>query len=144
MARIDYYKVAAEPFQHLIEVSKYLSKCGLDQKLRALLELRVSQINGCVYCLDMHSKEARARGETQQRLDTLAAWHEAPYFDAHERAALAWAESLTNVSETHVPDEDFDAVREHFSETEVVDLTVCISLINAWNRIAISSRKMPE
>lgn len=144
MARIDYYKIAAEPFHHLMEVSRYLSKCGLDQKLRALLELRVSQINGCVYCLDMHSKEARSRGEIQQRLDTLSAWHEAPYFDARERAALAWAESLTNVSETHVPDGDFNAVCEHFSEREVVDLTVCISLINAWNRIAVSSRKMPD
>jgi AhpD family alkylhydroperoxidase len=113
-------------------------------RLRALVEIRVSQTNGCVYCVDLHTKQARHLGEAQQRLDTLPVWHESPYFDERERAALAWAEALTHISETHAPDADYNKLAEHFSEKEIVDLTIAISLINAWNRISIGFRKLPD
>ena len=102
--------------------------------------MRASQINGCAYCLDMHSKDARAEGETEQRLYTLDAWHETPFFSPRERAALAWTEALTLISETHAPDDVFEELRAHFSEREIADLTLAIGAINAWNRFAISFR----
>jgi AhpD family alkylhydroperoxidase len=105
--------------------------------------MRASQINGCAYCLDMHSIDARAEGETEQRLYTLNAWAETPFFSDRERAALAWTEAATNVSETHVPDEVFGEVKKHFSEKEIVDLTLAVAMINLWNRVAISLRSVP-
>lgn len=144
MPRMDYYAVSRAPFEHLIQINGYLGSDDIDQKLRALVEIRVSQINGCVYCVDKHSKQARALGDSQQRLDSIVVWHESPFFTARERTALAYAESVTHLSETHVPDEVFDALCEHFSDKEIVDLTVCIAVMNAWNRIAVSFRKMPE
>lgn len=144
MKRIDYYATAPEAFKQLAGATGYLASASLDQRLRALVEIRVSQINGCVYCVDLHTKQARQLGEPQRRLDLLPVWHEAPYFNDRERAALAWAEALTHVSTTHAPDEDYEALKRHFTDKEIVDLTLAISLMNAWNRIALGFRKMPE
>jgi AhpD family alkylhydroperoxidase len=142
-ARIDYRQFSSEALQGMLAIEKYLSGCGLDHKLMHVLKLRASQINGCAYCLDMHSIDARAAGETEQRLYALDAWRETPFFDARERAALAWVEALTHVSQTHVPDEVYDEARRHFSEKEIVDLTYVAATINAWNRIAIALRAVP-
>ncbi|MFZ0710408.1 MAG: carboxymuconolactone decarboxylase family protein [Terrimicrobiaceae bacterium] len=144
MSRIDYYRTAPEPINKLASVTKYLESSSLDPGLRALVEIRVSQINGCVYCVDLHTQQARKLGEAQRRLDTLPVWYESPDFDERERAALAWAVALTHISETHAPDADYDRLAEYFSEKEIVDLTVAISLINAWNRISIGFRKLPD
>jgi len=141
--RIDYRKFAQEPVKFLYEIEKYLAASGLDPKLLPLIKMRASQINGCAFCLDMHSLDARAAGETEQRLYTLDAWRETPFFSERERAALAWAEAVTRVSETHVPDEVFDEVKKQFSEKEIVDLTLALGMINLWNRIAISLRAVP-
>lgn len=144
MPRINYYPLAPEPINKLVAVSKSLASGSLEPGLRSLIELRVSQINGCIYCVDLHSKEARQHGETQQRLDTLPVWHESPFFDEREKTALAWAESLTHVSQTHAPDAVYNALKEYFTEKEIVELSLVISVINAWNRIAVGFRTMPE
>lgn len=141
--RIDYRKYSQEPLKALYEIEKYLAGGGLEHRLLLLMKMRASQINGCAYCLDMHSIDARAEGETEQRLYTLNAWAETPFFSDRERAALAWTEAVTNVSQTHVPDEVFDQVKKYFSEKEIVDLTLALAMINLWNRIAISLRAVP-
>ncbi|HEY5895181.1 MAG TPA: carboxymuconolactone decarboxylase family protein [Chthoniobacterales bacterium] len=143
MPRLNYYEIAPEPINKLAGVTQYLSTSSLDPRLRALVEIRVSQINGCLYCIVTHTAEARKHGETQQRLDQLPAWRESPLFDDKERAALAWAESLTHVSHTHAPDTDYEPLLEYFSEQEIVDLSVTVALMNAWNRISIGFRKLP-
>lgn len=142
-ARIDYRKYGHEPLKALYEIEKYLAGSGLDHKLLLLIKMRASQINGCAFCLDMHSIDARAEGETEQRLYTLNAWRETPFFSDRERAALAWTEAATNVSQTHVPDEVFDEIKKNFSEKEIVDLTLAVAMINLWNRVAISLRSVP-
>jgi AhpD family alkylhydroperoxidase len=142
-SRIDLAKVSPEPLKLLRSVEAWLAQCGLEHSLLHLVKMRASQINGCAYCLDMHSKDARATGETEQRLYTLDAWHETPFFSASERAALAWTEALTRIAETHAPDEVFAALREHFSEEEGANLTIAIGMINTWNRIAIGLRTVP-
>ena len=124
-------------------LEKYLGECGLDHKLIHLLKMRASQINGCAYCIDMHSKDARSLGETEQRLYELDAWRETPFYTDPERAALAWIEAITLVSQTHVPDAAYEEVRKHFNEKEIVDLTYVASTINAWNRLAIALRAIP-
>jgi len=144
MSRLNYAAVAPEGIKALYNLSTYAVKSTIDASLKHLIDLRVSQINGCAYCMNMHSEEARSAGETQQRLDILPGWHETSFFTDRERAALAWAESVTLVSETHVPDDVFAAVKEHFSEREIVDLTLIIATINAWNRLAITFRSEPE
>src|SRR4051812_43608735 len=141
--RIDYRKFSPDALQAMLALEKHLAACGLDHKLIHLLKLRASQLNGCAYCIDMHSIDARAAGETEQRLYALDAWRETAFFDARERAALAWVEAVTLVAQSHVPDSVFDEVRTHFSEQEVVDLTYLASTINAWNRIAVSLRAVP-
>jgi AhpD family alkylhydroperoxidase len=141
--RLDYRKFAPQALQAMLALEKYLSGCGFDHKLMHLLKLRASQLNGCAYCIDMHSIDARAAGESEQRLYALNAWRETPFFDERERAALAWVEALTLVSETHVPDAVYDETRRHFSEQEIVDLTYLTSTINAWNRLAIALRAVP-
>ena len=141
--RIDYRKFAQQPLKALLEVEKYLAGCGLEHKLLHLIKMRASQINGCAYCLDMHSLDARAGGETEQRLYTLDAWAETPFFTDRERAALAWTEAVTMVSETHVPDDVYEEAKKHFSEQEIVDLTLALGMINLWNRLAISTRALP-
>jgi AhpD family alkylhydroperoxidase len=141
--RIAYYKLAPDGIKHLQALERYLADCGLEKSLIELVKLRASQINGCAYCLDLHSKDALAGGETPQRLVALAAWQETPFFSDRERAALAWCETVTRISETRAPDADYQAVRGHFDEAELVNLTLAITTINTWNRIAISFRSVP-
>jgi AhpD family alkylhydroperoxidase len=121
----------------------YVRRCGLEPALLELVKLRASQINGCAYCIDMHTKDARAHGETEQRLYALTAWRETPFFNDRERAALAWAEAVTEVAQAHAPDEVYESVHRHFSDKELVDLTLAVAAINSWNRLAISFRKVP-
>jgi AhpD family alkylhydroperoxidase len=142
--RINYRTAAPETYQALLGVHQYIAKVFPDAKLRALIELRVSQINGCAFCLDMHANEARHLGESQQRLDCVAAWREAPFFTGRERAALAWAEAITHVAETHVPDELYAEVKKHFPDRELVDLTAAIGMINLWNRMSVAFRSEPK
>jgi len=142
--RIDYRKFAPEAMKALYGLETYLTtQSGLDQKLLHLLKLRASQINGCAFCIDMHWKDARALGETEQRLYGLDAWRESPYYTDRERAALAWTEAVTLICSTHAPDEEYAELQKHFSEKEIVDLVYLIAAINAWNRIAISLRAVP-
>jgi AhpD family alkylhydroperoxidase len=141
--RIDYSKYALDAQKALFAMEKYIAACGLDHKLIHLIKMRASQINGCAFCIDMHSKDARAIGETELRLYELNAWRETPFYTDAERAALEWTESLTLVSETHVPDGVYENVRKHFSEKEIVDLSLIVGMINLWNRLAISVRAVP-
>jgi len=141
--RIDYRKYAPEALKAMLGLEKYISECGLDRGLVHLLKLRAAQINGCAFCIDMHSIDARAQGETEQRLYALDAWRETPFFSDRERAALEWTEAITLVSETHVPDAVFEEVKKYFSEKEIMDLTIVATTINMWNRIAISTRAVP-
>ncbi|MBZ5560567.1 MAG: carboxymuconolactone decarboxylase family protein [Acidobacteriia bacterium] len=142
-SRLDYRQFNPEPLQALLAMEKYLSGCGLEHKFIHLLKLRASQINGCAYCIDMHSIEARAAGETEQRLYALDAWRETPFYDARERAALAWIEAITLVAQTHVPDDVYEEAKKYFTEQQIVDLTYLAATINAWNRLAVSLRAMP-
>jgi AhpD family alkylhydroperoxidase len=141
--RLDYRKFNQEPLQAMFAMENYIASCGLDHKLLHVLKLRASQINGCAYCIDMHSLDARAAGESEQRLYALDAWRETPFFNERERAALAWIEAVTLVSETHVPDDVYAEARKQFSEKEILDLTFVAATINAWNRLAISTRAVP-
>jgi AhpD family alkylhydroperoxidase len=141
--RIDYRRFSPEALQAMLALEKHLAGCGLDHKFMHLLKLRASQMNGCAYCIDMHSIDARAAGETEQRLYALDAWRETPFFDDRERAALAWIEAVTLVAQSHVPDDVCDDARKHFSEQELIDLTYLAATINAWNRIAIATRAVP-
>ena len=141
--RIHYSKVAPGAFHSLLGMEKYLRECGLEESLLHLIRLRSSQINGCAYCLDMHWKDLRAIGESEQRMYSLDAWEECPYYTDRERAALAWADAVTRVSETHVKDEVYEKVKKHFTEKELADLTLAVAMINAWNRIAIAGRTTP-
>lgn len=141
--RIDYTKVAPGALRAMYGLEKYLAESSVEPPLRELVKLRASQINGCAYCIDMHTKNARAAGESEQRLYGLLAWREAPYYTERERAALAWTEALTLITENHVPDELYEETRRQFSEQELVDLTLAVVTINAWNRIAISFRSEP-
>ncbi len=141
--RIHYTKVAAGAYHAMLGLEKYLHECGLELPLLDLIKLRASQINGCAYCLDMHWKDLRAIGESEQRLYSLDAWRECPYYSGRERAALAWTEAVTRVADTHVPDEVYDEARKHFSEKELADLTVAVAAINAWNRLSIAGRTTP-
>ena len=142
MQRLNPFTTAPDGVAALINVEKYLQTCGLDHKLITLVKTRVSQINGCAYCLHMHTEEARKLGESQVRLYLLDAWYESNLYSARERAALAWAESLTNIAATHAPDPVYDEARRHFSEKELADLSIVIAMINAWNRLAIGSRSV--
>jgi AhpD family alkylhydroperoxidase len=123
--------------EHEVEAS------GLEQPLLELVKIRASQINGCAYCIDMHTKDARALGETEQRIYALSAWRETPFFSDRERAALDWTETVTRVSETHVPDDAFERARQHFDERELFSLTFAVVAINSWNRLSISFRTPP-
>lgn len=138
--RISYMKVAPGVFEAMFGLGNYLQNCGLEESLINLVCLRASQINGCAYCLDMHWKDLRAAGETEQRLYGLDAWEESPYYSDRERAALAWTEAVTNLSEGHVSDEVYERVRRVFSEKELADLTLAIATINSWNRLNIAGR----
>jgi AhpD family alkylhydroperoxidase len=142
-ARIDLMHVTPGVIQSMLGLERQVRQAGIDHGLLGLVRMRASQINGCSYCLDMHSKDARATGETEQRLYSLDAWRETPYYSARERAALEWTEALTLVSETHVPDEVYERVREQFSEDELVHLSLAIVSVNGWNRLNIAARTVP-
>ncbi len=139
--RLENLRLNPDAYKSLAGINTYTD--SIDKRLKALVEIRVSQINGCAFCLDMHAREARELGETQQRLDCLAGWHELPSFTDRERAALGWAESVTLISDTHAPDSVFRTLQEHFNEREIYDLTMIICVINSWNRLAISFRRTP-
>jgi AhpD family alkylhydroperoxidase len=141
--RIEFHKIGQKPIQLMLAIEGYLNGCGLDHGMLHLIKLRASQINGCAYCIDMHSKDARAAGESEQRLYALNAWEETPFFSERERAALQWTEALTLVADGHVPDAVFEAVRPHFTDDELVNLSLAISTINAWNRLSIAFRSVP-
>ncbi|HVV02418.1 MAG TPA: carboxymuconolactone decarboxylase family protein [Verrucomicrobiae bacterium] len=141
--RLDYMKAAPDGFKAMRELEIYARRSGLEPSLLELIKTRASQINGCAFCLDMHTKDARARGEQEQRLYTLSAWRETPFFTERERAALEWTEAITLVSDTHVTDETYELVRKHFNEKEIVDLTLALVAINGWNRLAIAFRSVP-
>jgi len=141
--RFSYATSAPGAYQAMVGLEKYLHQCGLEESLIHLIKLRASQINGCAYCIDMHWKDLRAIGENEQRLYSLDAWRECPYYTDRERAALAWTEAVTLVADGHVPDAVYDEVQPHFTEKELSDLTFAIATINAWNRLAISARTEP-
>ncbi len=141
--RIEYAKASPAAIEAMRGLETYVRRSGLEPSLLELVKIRTSQINGCAYCIDMHTKDARARGETEQRLYALSAWEETPFFTERERAALAWTEAVTRVAEGHVPDEVFELARKHFPDKELVDLTLAVVAINGWNRLAISFRTVP-
>ena len=136
--RIDYQKASPGAFQAMLGLEKHVHQSGLEPALLELVKTRVSQINGCAYCLDMHTKDARAAGETEQRLHLLAAWRETGFYSPRERAALAWAEAVTLLAGQGVPDAVYGEVRQQFDEKALVDLTLAIVAINGWNRLAVS------
>ncbi|HZS81816.1 MAG TPA: carboxymuconolactone decarboxylase family protein [Stellaceae bacterium] len=142
-ARLDYNKAAPEGTAILRQLNAYLAKSSLDAKLRHLVFLRASQINGCAFCVDMHTSEALRDGEEARRLHSVVVWREAPFFTERERAALAWTEAVTLVAADHVPDAVYAEARRHFNDKEIADLTLAVATINAWNRLAISFRKLP-
>jgi len=142
-ARLDYLKNGQGAYKAMLGLELYLHECGLEQALIHLIKLRVSQVNGCAFCLDMHWKDLRAMGESEQRLYSLDAWRESPYYSDRERAALAWAESVTLIADGHVPDSVYEEVRPHFSEKELADLTLAVTTINAWNHLSIAARTVP-
>ncbi|HSH53103.1 MAG TPA: carboxymuconolactone decarboxylase family protein, partial [Bacteroidales bacterium] len=127
----------------MLELEKYVYGSGLERSLYELVKTRASQINGCAYCLDMHTKDARKAGETEQRLYALSAWRETTFYSERERAALEWTEALTLIAENDIPDSLYDSVRKHFNDKELVALTMAIVAINGWNRLAISFRTVP-
>ena len=141
--RLDFTKVAPGALKTMLSLEKYVDECGLEQSLLDLVKVRGSQINGCAYCIDMHTKDARANGETEQRLYALNAWRETPFFTERERATLDWTEAVTLITEGHVPDEVFERVRAHFSDEELINLTMAVVAINSWNRLVLTFRVVP-
>lgn len=141
--RLRYAKAAPGIYEAMDALDQYLSECAIERALLYLIQFRASQLNGCAYCLDMHSKDLRAIGETEQRLYSLEAWRECPYYTDRERAALAWTEAVTLVTQGHIPDSVYDSVRHHFNERELSDLTLAVAAINAWNRLSIAARLEP-
>ena len=141
--RIEYTKVAPGAVQAMQALEGYIRQSGLEPDIFELVRVRASQINGCAFCIDMHTKEARAAGESEQRLYALDAWRETPFFSEREQAALEWTEAVTRVSERHVPDEVYERAREQFTEKELVELTMAVVATNGWNRLAISTRAVP-
>ena len=141
--RMNFYQAAPDTIKALSALEAQVQGSGLEQSLIELVKTRASQINGCAYCLNMHTEDARKRGETEQRLHLLSAWREAPVYSERERAALVWTEAVTLISETHAPDDIYAEVSAQFSEAETVNLTMLIATINAWNRLAIAFRAVP-
>ncbi len=142
-ARINLMTVNPGIRHAMLGLEAQVSKSGLDSRLLHLVRMRASQINGCAYCLDMHSKDARAEGETEQRLYGLSAWRETPYYSPREQAALDWTEALTLVTDGHVPDEVFERMKRHFSDDEIAHLSLAIVAINGWNRLNVAARTVP-
>jgi AhpD family alkylhydroperoxidase len=142
--RLDFFKASPDAIKALMALETASSKLGLDPVLLDLVRLRASQINGCAFCVDMHAADLRKRGESERRVAALPVWREAPFFNARERAALAWTEAITLLPVTHAPDADYALLREQFTEREMVDLTLAIGTINTWNRLSAGFRKIPE
>ena len=138
--RMNYYQAAPEALKPMLDMEAYIKTCGLEHKLIELVKTRASQINSCAYCLHMHTKDARDGGESETRLYLLDAWHESALYSPRERAALGWAEALTNIRVGHAPDAVYEEARSQFSEKELADLSIAIAMINCWNRLAIGSR----
>lgn len=141
--RIDFYRASPEVVNAMRGLERAVNQSGLEASLRELVKLRASQMNGCAYCIDMHTKDARAAGESEQRLYALNAWRETPFYTDRERAALEWTETITNIADGHAPDDVFFRVRQYFNEGELVTLTLAIVAINGWNRLAIGFRAVP-
>jgi AhpD family alkylhydroperoxidase len=141
--RLNYGKAAPDAIKAMSALEGYVRESGLERSLLELVKIRSSQINGCAYCLDMHTKDARASGETEQRIYTLSAWRETPFFSERERAALLWAETLTKLSQNEVSDEVFEAVHAHFNDEEMVNLTMAVIAINGWNRLSVGFATVP-
>jgi len=142
--RLNYMAAGPEVMQSMFALEKAVATSGLEHDLMLLVKIRASQINGCAFCIKMHTRDARAGGETEERLYLLDAWRESPIYTNRERAALAWTEALTLVSQTHAPDDDYEAVQAHFSEPEQVKLTMLIAAINSWNRLCVGFRSVPR
>ena len=142
-ARVDFATAAPEAVKAMLGLQAYVAQSGLEPPLLELVKFRASQINGCAYCLDMHSKDARLHGETEQRLYALSAWRETPFYTDRERAALAWTEAVTLVSHDHVPDSVYREVQPYFTEQELVNLTLAVIAINGWNRLCVGFRVVP-
>ncbi len=142
-ARTDFYTASPDAMKAMIALEVAVNKLGLEAPLLELVKLRASQINGCAFCIDMHTTDARKAGETDRRLHGVAAWRETPFFTEREQAALAWTEALTQLSLTHAPDADYQRLQSQFTPKEQVDLTLAINTINAWNRLGVGFRKMP-
>jgi AhpD family alkylhydroperoxidase len=142
--RIDAGAISPEGYRSMVALQAYVDKSRLEPAMMELVKIRASQINGCAFCLIMHTRDAKKHGESDERMHLLAAWREAPVYSARERAALAWTEAVTLVAEGHVPDDIYREAREQFSERELVDLTYAIVAINGWNRLAIAFRKTPQ
>lgn len=142
-SRLNFFKASPNAIKAMSSLGEHITKSALEKSLIELVKLRASQINGCGFCVDMHSSDARKFGESNRRLDTVVAWRETPFFTDRERAALEWTESVTQVSIDHVPDQIWQSVRPYFNDEELVDLTLAIIAINGWNRFAIAFRKMP-
>ena len=141
--RMNFYQAAPETMKALVALEAQIQASGLEKSLIELVKTRASQINGCAFCINMHTADARKQGETEQRLYLLSAWRESPLYTDRERAALAWTEAVTLISQTHAPEDVYNEVRAHFSEAETVNLTALIGAINAWNRLAIAFRAVP-
>lgn len=141
--RLNYSKTTPEGIKGLLEIEKYVAESGLDRTIFELVKLRASQINGCAYCLDMHTKDARAAGETEQRLYLLSAWKETLFYSEKERAALEWTEAITLISENEISDSLYQKVQSHFDDSELMALSMAIIAINSWNRLAIVFRTEP-
>ena len=143
-ARLDANRVAPDGYKAMAGLQGYVNRCGIEAPLLELVKIRASQINGCAFCIAMHVRDARALGESEERMHLLNAWHEAPLYTARERAALAWTEAVTLIAGGHVPDAVYEAARREFAEKELVDLTYAVVAINGWNRLAIAFRRPPE
>ena len=141
--RLDYRAASPKGLAALAGLEGYVQNCGLDRSLLELVMTRASQINGCAFCIDMHTKDARIAGETEQRLYALSAWRETPFFTERERAALAWTEAVTRVADSPIADALYESVRQQFGEKELVDLTLAVIAINGWNRLAVPFQKVP-
>ncbi len=141
--RLNHAITGSKAYRAMSQLEHAVRNCGLESSLIELVKIRASQVNGCAYCIDMHTKDARAAGESEQRIYLLSAWRESPFYSERERAALEWAESLTLIADNHVPDDIYERVAVHFTEEELVNLTLAVATINAWNRFAISFRSEP-
>jgi AhpD family alkylhydroperoxidase len=141
--RLNFFKSGPDAMKAMAGLDQQIARSGLEKSLVELVRLRASQLNGCAYCIDVHTADARKAGESERRLATVAVWRETPFFNDRERAALEWTESVTLVADTHVPDDVWERAQPHFKPAEFVDLTLLVNTINAWNRFAIAFRKLP-